>query len=185
MKSEVQKRDSKTIVAPVETQDFVSPINKLSSVFLGLGSNLGDKKKNIEQALKRIEKQIGEIISTSAFYVSEPQGFISDNMFVNCAIEISTSLLPEELLVKVKTIEKEMGREHDSVSENYTDRVIDIDILMYDDIIINDAPKLIIPHQHMHERNFVLEPLSEIAPNKVHPVLNKTIAQLVGEIKSY
>lgn len=153
--------------------------NILVTVYLGLGTNLGDKKKNIEVALRKIEKQIGEIISLSAFYVSEPFGFDSDNLFLNCAVKIKTTLSPYKLLTITQLIESEMGRLTKSDLNGYGDRIIDIDILFYGDSIIHDAPTLTIPHPQIQQRDFVLKPLAEIAPKLMHPVLNKTISQLL------
>lgn len=154
----------------------------LSSVYLGLGTNLGNKQKNIETALEKIEEQIGQIISLSALYLSKPCGFESDNLFVNCAINVKTALTPQKLLSETQSIEKNMGRTDKSQLRGYSDRIIDIDILLYNDMIINDAPKLMIPHAHMHERDFVLKPLSEIAPSIVHPVLKKSISELLSRL---
>ena len=154
----------------------------LHTVYLGLGTNLGNKKNNIESALMRIEKQIGDIFSSSAFYVSEPFGFESGNLFINCAIGVRTTYAPLDLLYKTQLIEEQMGRIHNTDLDGYSDRVIDIDILLYDNLIINDEPNLIIPHSKMHERDFVLKPLSEIAPHVIHPVLNKTILHLLKTI---
>lgn len=151
-------------------------------VYLGLGTNLGNKEENIALAVEYIKKQIGNIRSQSAFYVSEPFGFEFDNLFLNCAVEISTTLLPHELLATTQLIEKEMGRLIKSNSKGYSDRIIDIDILLYNKLIINNPPELVIPHPLMQERHFVLKPLSEIAPTFVHPVLNKTIAQLLRKL---
>ncbi|MDD3727979.1 MAG: 2-amino-4-hydroxy-6-hydroxymethyldihydropteridine diphosphokinase [Dysgonamonadaceae bacterium] len=154
----------------------------LSSVYLGLGTNLGDKQKNIEVALEKIEEQIGRIISLSALYLSKPHGFKSNNLFVNCAINVETALTPLELLVETQSIEKEMGRTDKLLSSGYTDRIIDIDILFYKDFIINNNPNFIVPHPHIQERDFVLKPMSEIAPNFIHPVLKKSISELLSRL---
>ena len=151
-------------------------------VFLALGTNLGNRKQNMETAIENIEKQIGTIIAQSAFYSSEPFGFESDNLFLNSVVEVSTSLLPSELLTKTQLIEKQMGRTSKSDGAGYSDRIIDIDILLYNKEVIDNKPKLIVPHPEMQNRDFVLKPLAEIAPSFVHPVLNKTISELVDKL---
>lgn len=154
----------------------------LNSVFLGIGTNLGDKKKNIELAFDKIEEQIGNISSISALYLSKPQGFDSENLFVNCAIHIQTPLKPTEVLSETQSIEKDMGRKDKSEDIGYADRIIDIDILFYNNLIINNSSTLIIPHPHIQERDFVLKPLSEIALDLIHPVFNKSIEELLNNI---
>ena len=160
--------------------NYANDNRPLNSVFLGLGTNLGDKKKNIEESLKKIEKQIGNIVSLSALFLSKPQGFESKNIFVNCAIHIETPLTPHELLFETQSIEKEMGRIDKSDAEGYADRIIDIDILFYNNLVINDNSTLIIPHPHIEERDFVLKPMAEIAPHLLHPILKKTVEELLN-----
>jgi len=166
------------------TKEKVSNQNNIfATVYLGLGTNLGNKKENIELAIEKIEKQIGNIVSLSAFHISEPVGFESDNLFLNCAVKINTISLPSELLAKTQRIENEMGRLKKSDTDSYSDRIIDIDILFYDNAVINNHPTLVIPHPYIPQRMFVLNTMAEIAPDFIHPVLNKTIAQLVDELK--
>lgn len=153
-------------------------------IFLGLGSNLGDKQKNIERAYKLIKKRIGKIVSKSAFYVSEPEGFESENEFVNSVCEVVTAMSPREILQETQEIEKETGRQNKSQDGEYSDRVIDIDILMYDDIIIEE-PNFIVPHPRFHVRGFVLIPFAEVSPNTIHPVFDKSILQLKNELNAY
>ncbi|MDD4636059.1 MAG: 2-amino-4-hydroxy-6-hydroxymethyldihydropteridine diphosphokinase [Bacteroidales bacterium] len=147
-------------------------------VFIGLGSNLGNKKENLDQALIYIQERIGNIISSSSVYETAPCGFSSENLFLNMAIKVNTSLSPDELLLVSKTIERLMGRSGKS-SENsfYEDRVIDLDILFYDNIEMS-TPELTIPHPLLHTRLFVLDPMSEIAPEWEHPVLHQTISTI-------
>ncbi len=129
--------------------------------YLGLGSNLGNKEQNIKHAIQLIAQKIGSIVRQSSLYYSEPMGFQSDNQFVNAVILVDTVLEPEALLLQTKEIELEMGRTNKSTAGIYQDRIIDIDILLYENLFI-DLPDLQIPHPRMFERDFVLKPLSEI-----------------------
>lgn len=151
------------------------------NVYLGLGTNLGDKEKNLRMAVQYIEKRIGKVVSLSAFYATEPWGFSSDNAFLNAAVGVETSLTPMEVLAVSQAIEREMGRTHKSAGGAYSDRVIDIDLLLYAGLVL-DAPALKLPHPLMHERLFVMEPLAEIAPEVVHPVLQKTMREICDAI---
>lgn len=155
----------------------------MALVYLGLGSNLGNKAANISTAIQKISLEAGDVVDASSLYASKPWGYDSENDFVNAVIAISTELTPEELMVKLQHIEQSMGRDKKSAS-GYTDRIIDIDILLYDNRNIH-IPGLTIPHKFMHKRDFVLTPLVEIAAAFVHPTLNKTMAELSKEITSH
>ena len=130
-------------------------------VYFSLGSNLGNKRENLNKAIKLMEEQIGVLLRQSAFLETEPWGFQSDNSFVNAAICMETSLDPFEVLTKTQEIERELGS-----NGEYHDRIIDIDILLYDDLHIN-TPQLTIPHPLMEQRDFVMIPLREILLPKV------------------
>ena len=130
-------------------------------VYFSLGSNLGDKEGNIREAIKRIGESIGEVDRQSTLLATEPWGFESDNTFVNAAIRCTTSLSPFEILNITQNIERAMGRTLKSVDGQYHDRIIDIDILIYDDLHIT-TPQLTLPHPLMKERDFVMIPLKEI-----------------------
>ena len=146
---------------------------KLHQVYLGLGSNLGDKEENIRQAITLINKQIGTVVRQSAFFYSDPWGFESENKFVNAAILVSTHLTPHQLLKATQRIERQLGKTEAHATERkpqtsnhqpqttYHDRPIDIDILLYDNLHL-DEPQLKIPHPLMQERDFVMIPLREI-----------------------
>ena len=131
------------------------------SVYLGLGSNLGDKEENIRKAIELIGLRVGLVARQSSLITTEPWGFESDNQFVNAAVLCMTELSPREVLRATQKIEREMGRSNKSVGGNYSDRIIDIDILLYDELRV-DEPDLQIPHPLMLKREFVMIPLRAI-----------------------
>jgi len=140
----------------------------MSNLYLALGSNVGDRKKNITNATILCNALIGTLQTLSSLYETEPWGFSSPNKFMNAVICLETDKSSELCLALAKGIEREMGRQP-SEKEGYEDRIIDIDILFYDDLIIR-TEALTIPHPHIEKRDFVLEPLAEIAPELRHPV---------------
>ena len=133
----------------------------IHKVYFSLGSNLGDKAGNIREAINRIGELIGEVDRQSTLLITEPWGFESDNSFVNAAVRCITTLSPFEILHLTQDIERAMGRTVKSSDGQYHDRIIDLDILMYDDIHIT-TPELTLPHPLIKERDFVMIPLSEI-----------------------
>jgi 2-amino-4-hydroxy-6-hydroxymethyldihydropteridine diphosphokinase len=153
--------------------------NSKISVFIGLGSNLGDRKKNLQDAITRLQESgFVTIVSISRFYDTEAQGFKDQPDFLNCVIKVMTPLEPEELLAMLKEIEKKMGR---TETERWGPRVIDLDILFYDTLVLRNNG-LRIPHPDAHKRWFVLKPMSDIDPDFEHPVLKKSIRQLLEEL---
>lgn len=155
----------------------------MAIVYLSLGSNLGDRLGYVQQAASIIgtTKDI-TIVSTSSFYETEPWQMDSKNWFVNAIVQISTSLSPEELLIVINRIESQLGRERSGKRE-FTDRTIDIDILFYDDKLIN-TEKLVIPHRFFHRRACMLVPMLEIAQDFVHPLFKKTVSELYDELEN-
>ena len=133
----------------------------MSIVYLGLGSHLGNKEQHITTAVKHLEQRVGKVRRLSSLLKTEPWGFTSPHSFVNAAVSIDTILSPHEVLEATQQIERDMGREQKSMNGEYHDRIIDIDILLYDDMEINEKD-LIIPHPLMHQRDFVMIPLREI-----------------------
>ena len=150
--------------------------------YLSLGSNLGDRIDNLEMAVSLIGRKIGHVVAKSDVIETEPWGFESDNRFLNQAIAVETSLEPEQLLEATQAIEKECGRSGKSIGGNYSDRVIDIDILLMDQLTMS-TDRLTIPHPLMTKRRFVLEPLSGIAPDLIHPVSGMTVSELLEQLQ--
>ena len=147
--------------------------------YLGFGANLGDRKKNLAQAVNALNSRPDlTVLRTSGIYETEPWGLTDQPKFLNMVAEIATSISPSELLERVKKLEKDMGRED---GPRLGPRLIDIDILLLEDQVV-DEPELIIPHASLHLRAFVLVPLAELAPDSVHPVLGVTIADLAGQV---
>ena len=134
---------------------------KKHTVYIALGSNIGDKSKNLSSAIEEIKTLIGEVTEVSSFFENEPQGFKSDNIFVNACIICKTNLNPLATLKELKNIEKKMGRKKNNGV--YKDRIIDLDIIFFDKLIYN-SEKLTIPHKEYKNRSFVLIPLKELSP---------------------
>jgi 2-amino-4-hydroxy-6-hydroxymethyldihydropteridine diphosphokinase len=150
-------------------------VNKIA--FLSLGSNVGDRVANLKVAIERIGT-LGEVIATSSIYETEPVEFLAQPWFLNCVVKLGTEKMPKQLLAAILTIEKEMGRHR---QQKKGPRTIDIDILLFGNSVV-EAEGLTIPHPSMHERRFVLEPMSEIAPEVRHPVFKKRMRELLEKL---
>lgn len=160
-----------------------------NTAYLLLGSNMGDRREVISDALDLICREAGEITGLSSLYETEPVGFESDSNFLNMVVRLETGLAPEELLSGVLDMEKRLGRvrvsdrpQYDADGKRiYSSRPIDIDILLYADRVIN-APDLEIPHPRMAERAFTMLPMAELAPALVHPVLKRTMTEIAQSL---
>lgn len=142
-------------------------------VYLSLGSNVGDREANLRSAIERL-RAVGKVEAVSSFYETEPVEFTAQPWFLNCVVKLNTEKMPKQLLGRILAIEQEMGRRR---TQKKGPRIIDIDILLFGSSII-EAEGLTVPHPAMHERRFVLEPLTEIAPDVRHPALKHTIREL-------
>ncbi len=148
--------------------------------YIALGSNLGNKCRNLVLAAARLAERAGSVAAISSFYETEPWGFESENSFLNAVLLLETSLSPTDLLHVSQEIERELGRTK-KTAEIYQDRIIDIDLLLYGNKILN-TPELIVPHPLMHRRDFVMRPLAEIAPSVRHPILGKTMIEICQKL---
>jgi 2-amino-4-hydroxy-6-hydroxymethyldihydropteridine diphosphokinase len=148
----------------------------MATVYLSLGSNLGDRVQNLKEAIKRIERSDKiSIKKISSVYETDPVGYENQPRFLNSVLQAETSLDPHPLFEHLLTIEDEMGRKR---GEKWGPRNIDVDILFYDDLIV-DSGQLTIPHPRMHQRKFVLVPLAQIAQKLLHPLLKKNVTELL------
>ena len=145
------------------------------TAYLALGSNLGDKEANLRRALELLQQRGVEVVKTSNFICTEPYGVTDQPQFLNGVCEVRTSLAPLALLHTLLEIEQEMGRVR---LRHWGERNIDLDLLLYEDVVM-DTPELILPHPDMQNRDFVLLPLAELAPELIHPAIGKSISELV------
>lgn len=150
-------------------------------VYIGIGSNMGGRKANCRKAVKLLLREGMRVLKQSSMHETKPDGVKEQPLFMNMAVAAETDIPPHRLLKVLKSIEKEIGRKE---TIRLGPRVIDLDILLYGDLILNE-PDLKIPHPLMHKRGFVLKPLSEIAPDAVHPVLGKAVKELFEKLNSY
>jgi dihydroneopterin aldolase/2-amino-4-hydroxy-6-hydroxymethyldihydropteridine diphosphokinase len=151
---------------------------KWHKAFIALGSNLGDKEKNLTDAIEIINSKDTKVLSKSKFYETKPVGYLDQDNFINAAIKVKTLLTPKQLIKKLLNIELELKRER---VIRWGPRTIDLDVLLYDDLVTS-MEEIIIPHPRMHERAFVLEPLADIAAYEIHPLLRKRIINLLDEL---
>ncbi|MDO4191434.1 MAG: 2-amino-4-hydroxy-6-hydroxymethyldihydropteridine diphosphokinase [Bacteroidales bacterium] len=149
----------------------------MATLILSIGTNLGNRHKNLTDAIAQIAQHIGTCLAQSPFYQSTPWGFESDNLFLNGIVIIDTTLTANDVLTVTQNIEKNIGRKA-KTSGHYADRIIDIDLIDYAGIVLT-TDTLTLPHPRMHQRNFVLKPLCDVAPNWLHPVLKQTAKELL------
>jgi 2-amino-4-hydroxy-6-hydroxymethyldihydropteridine diphosphokinase len=150
------------------------------TVYLSLGSNLGPRRELLLAAIERL-RSLGRVLSISSFYETQPVEVTDQPWFLNCAVALETDLSPEQLLKEILAVERDMGRER---TRKKGPRKIDIDVLFFGESVIG-SPQLTIPHPAMHQRRFVLEPLAEIAPQALHPLLKKTVREVLAELHDH
>ncbi|NFI84871.1 2-amino-4-hydroxy-6-hydroxymethyldihydropteridine diphosphokinase [Clostridium botulinum] len=151
----------------------------MHTVYVAFGSNIGEKESYIKRALEKIEERGMEIIKVSSIYETEPYGVLDQDSFLNGVVKIETNLTPEDLIGELLNIEKQLNRVRE---RRWGPRTIDLDIIFYDDLIINEKD-LVIPHKDMENREFVLKPLCDIDENFIHLVLKKSVRELYDELK--
>ena len=156
-------------------------MNQEDTIYFGLGTNEGNKEENIRGAIEELSHLLGSPTAVAPIIETEPWGFQSDNSFLNTVVAFNTTLAPEEILKATQEIERRLGRTKKSIDGCYSDRPIDIDILLYGNRVI-ESEHLTIPHPLLHKRLFVLQPLAQIAPQVIHPTLGKSIARLLKEV---
>ncbi|MCT4602015.1 MAG: 2-amino-4-hydroxy-6-hydroxymethyldihydropteridine diphosphokinase [Marinifilum sp.] len=147
----------------------------MAKVYFLIGGNLGNREQILQNTLNALNKDVGKVLKLSALYETEPWGFEHEQSFLNQVVMIETDLMPENVLNRTQKIEKDLGRIRKK--NRYSERTIDIDILLYDDLIVN-TERLEIPHPRMAERMFALAPLAEVAPEFIHPVNGKTLLEM-------
>lgn len=151
----------------------------MPTAYIALGSNLDNPRHQLLEAIRRMRLRGLQIHSIAPFVETRPVGFASEHLFLNSVVAVHTTATPAELLAQLQEIEREMGRRHKSHDGIYSDRVIDLDILLYDQCVVT-TPELTIPHPRMCERAFVLKPLSYIAPELIIPTTGTSVAQLLA-----
>jgi len=161
-------------------EEVVQVAEQAKRVFIAIGSNLGDREENIIDAINLLIANGVDVKNISSIIETKPYGNVKQPDFLNCVVDAYTALPPRMLLETLKAIEKQLGRTR---TIHWGPRTIDLDIIFYDELVI-DTPDLKIPHPDMQNRLFVLEPLNQLAPNFVHPVLNKTVRELLVELRS-
>lgn len=160
----------------------------MAEVILITGGNQGRVEEALARAEEVVGRRIGEVVAHSSLHRSKAWGFTSESDFLNQVLVVESPLQPQELIVEVLNAEREVGRnrtaeaeEKNTTGERYASRVVDIDVLFYDDMVL-ESPALVVPHPRLHQREFVLRPLAEVMPNKLHPVFNKTVRTLLEEL---
>lgn len=153
----------------------------MAKLYLALGSNQGDRKALLDAARAACDPSLGRVTGCSDYIETAPWGFSSPHPFLNAVLELETELSPIAVLELTQEIERQLGRQTKSSAAGYQDRPIDLDLLLYDDLVL-ETPRLTLPHPLMHLRDFVLEPLQQLAPTLRHPVLGLSIAELYSRL---
>ena len=148
---------------------------------ISLGTNLGKREDNLKHALHLLRERVGDVVACSSFHTTDPVGFKSSNLFLNAVALLECSRPADEVLYLTQQLEKEMGRTQKSTQGGYADRIIDLDLLFYGNIICH-TPQLTLPHPCLHQRRFVLEPLSEIAPDYIHPLMGLSCKEMLQQL---